>query len=352
MNAMTMGLNLPATRGRQGGRTMYQLTVPNAVLNNFFTVNMDPPSEKSQRELDPRHAAGIAEYLVENIEGYVLGALIYAVDQECEFASSDLHPDLGVLTIPFGTNLRSLDGQHRRKGLNDAIAAEEALASDSTSVVIYVEPDVVNRRQMFSDMNSTPRKVSKALNVAFDHRDPFARVAIRLANEHPLLQNRIEMERPSVAPSSDAWFTLGAVHDALKRTYVGTGGRVKNPSSFAEVDIEDRGNALLELLGRIPQIESVANGSLSISEARSSSIVFSSTTLRAIAGAYFLFAKARGGSSNHWGVFGERIGAIDFSTLNPEWTRIGFLSTGKSTPNARLQEVRRAAEYLAGAFEA
>lgn len=173
-------------------------------------------------------------------------------------------------------NLRSLDGQHRRKGLNDAIAEDERLAADSTSVVIYVEPDVVNRRQMFSDMNSTPRKVSKALNVAFDHRDPFARVAIQLANEHPLIKGHIEMEKPSVAPTSDAWFTLGALHDALKRTYVGTGGRVKNPSSFAEADIVERGNALLSTISLIPQVRAVADGSMSIAQARSTSIVFPS----------------------------------------------------------------------------
>jgi len=206
----------------------------------------------------------------------------------------------------------------------------------------------VNRRQMFSDMNSTPRKVSRALNVAFDHRDPFARVAIQLANEHPLIKGHIEMEKPSVAPTSDAWFTLGALHDALKRTYVGTGGRVKNPSAFAEADIVERGNALLSTISLIPQVRAVADGSMSIAQARSTSIVFSSTTLRTVAGAYFLFVKERGGASTHWDAFGDRVSEIDFSTLNREWARIGFLSEGKSTPNARLQEVRRASEYIAG----
>src|SRR4051794_35788606 len=121
---LTQGLTLAALRGKQGSRRLYQVLVANSVLNNFFTVNMDPPSEKSQRQLDPKHARDIAAYILDNPDEYVLGAIIYAVDQECLFRASEISDDLGVLTIPFGTNLRSLDGQHRGEGLNIAISED------------------------------------------------------------------------------------------------------------------------------------------------------------------------------------------------------------------------------------
>src|SRR5262249_14512274 len=146
-------------------RTFYQVTVPNSVLNNFFTVNMDPPAEKSQRQLDPKHAHDIRDYILENPDEYLLGAVVYAVDQECVFKESEISPSIGTLTIPFGTNLRSLDGQHRRSGLNEAIAEDSEIGNEDTAVLIYVEPDVAKRRQMFSDMNATPKVVAKALNV-------------------------------------------------------------------------------------------------------------------------------------------------------------------------------------------
>src|SRR5262249_46745166 len=159
-----------------------------SVLNNFFTVNMDPPAERSQRQLLPRHATDIKEYILENPDEYVLGAIIYAVDQECTFTESELSPDVGSLTIPFRTNLRSLHGQHRRQAINEAISEDPEIQNDHTAVLIYVEPDVTKRRQMFSDMNATPKVVAKALNVAFDSRDPFARAAQNLAEKHPFLR--------------------------------------------------------------------------------------------------------------------------------------------------------------------
>ncbi len=63
------GLSLPALRGQQGGRTFYQCMVPNSVLNNFFPVNMEPATDRSQRTIDPKHAKEIADYLVENGDG-------------------------------------------------------------------------------------------------------------------------------------------------------------------------------------------------------------------------------------------------------------------------------------------
>ena len=188
------GLTLPATRGRQGDRTFYVVTVPNSVLNNFFTVNMDPPEEKSQRQLDPRHAHEIRDYILESPSDYVLPTLVYAIDKAAPFRSWEKAEDVGLLTIPFGTNLRSLDGQHRRQGLNEAIAENHVIADDHTSVLIYVEPDVQRRRQMFSDMNATPKVVSKALNVYFDHRSPFARAAQALAGQHPLLRDNVDLQ--------------------------------------------------------------------------------------------------------------------------------------------------------------
>ena len=344
VSQVTQGLSLVATKGRQGRRTMYQVTVPNSVLNNFFTVNLEPPAEKSQRQLDPKHARDIADYIVENPDGYVLGAVVYAVDLECGFTPSELSPNIGMLTIPFGTNLRSLDGQHRRVGLNQAIATDPALSTEDTAVLIYVEPDVTKRRQMFSDMNATPKVVAKALNVAFDSRDPFARAA-QVVAEHSFLHGVVELQASRVSPASLMWYSLGSIYDVLKRLMVGPSGRVRVANQYAEEAIVERGCKFFELLDAArPEFSDVRKGASEIDIMRSRSILFSSTTLRVIAGAVWL--KMDESMSTDMSRYTDNLRKADFLPSAPLWQDSGFVSPGKSTPNARNQEVMAATRAL------
>ena len=341
---VTQGLQLAALRGEQGGREYYLVMVSNAALNSFFTVNMDPQEDRSQRKLDPKHAADIARYLVTNRDEYVLGALVYAVDRPCTFQSSELLESLGVLTIPFGTTLRSIDGQHRRQGLNEAINDDPSLLGDATAVLIYVEPDLIRRRQMFSDMNSKGKSVSKTLNVAFDSRDPFAIAAQRLVADHPLLKGRTELEAGRVKSASDMWFTLAGVYDSLKRLFVGAGGRVREPEKYKAADIARAGDAFFTVLGQTRQeFQNAAAGNRTMASIRSESIIFSSTTLRALAGAFHKRFVADGAEFD----FQRYAAALRNLDFRPEaWHDSGFVTPGKSTPNARNQEVLAASEIM------
>ena len=344
VNMLTEGIQLAALRGEQGGREYYQVMVSNSALNNFFTVNMEPEEDRSQRRLDPKHGSDIAKYLLTNREEYVLGALVYAVDAPCRFEPSTIHDALGVLTIPFGTNLRSIDGQHRRYGLNEAIDSDPTLLNDSTAVLIYVEPDVRRRRQMFSDMNSTTKAVSKTINVAFDSRDPFAIVAQKLVTDHPLLKGRTELEAGRVKPSSDMWFTLSGVHDALKRLFVGVGGRVRNPENFPIKKIAQVGDAFFTALQRNRiELEQAATGLVDMPTLRSTSILFSSTTLRALAGAFHK-RFVTDGVEFDFTRYATQLRNLDFSPA--AWHESGFVTPGKSTPNARNQEVVAASNQI------
>lgn len=345
----TIGLTIPATRGKQGERRFYVVTVPNSVLNNFFTINMDPPEEKSQRQLDPKHAHDIRDYILESPSEYVLPTLVYAVDQDCPFRESKESGDVGLLTIPFGTNLRSLDGQHRRQGLNEAIAENHVIAEDYTSVLIYVEPDVEKRRQMFSDMNATPKVVSKALNVYFDRRSPFARAAQSLSERHPLLAGNVDMQAARISSGSDKWFSLGTIFDVLKRLQVGPNGRVRLEHRFLEEGIYDLGARFFNLLGDArDEFAQVASGQTDLTILRQKNILFSGTTLRALAGAVYVLIEHDGDSDLTRYATGLR--SVDFRPQAEIWRRAGFVSPGRTTPNARNQEVLAAARALAVAL--
>ncbi|HEY7449497.1 MAG TPA: DNA sulfur modification protein DndB [Vicinamibacterales bacterium] len=347
----TTGVPIPALRGHQGGRTFY-LTLPtNKVLNNFFPRDMetDPASVRSQRPYDPNRAKQIGQYMADNEDEYVLGALTYAMDVPGSFTEVEPGSDIGVLTIPLDARLRSTDGQHRRGGIKDALDAAEKLGSDHTALLIYVEPDLQKRRQMFSDMNWHQKPVSKSVNVGFDRRDPFARVTQRLVSENPLLQDRVETERASVGWSSEKLFTQGAIYDALSRCVAGVGGRVRNRDRWEDRDDElfkigtDFFDMLVLARGEFAQI---VRGESTAPQVRADSILVSSTTLRAIAGAYFLARRAGFAA----GDLVTGLSLLDFSPKNRQWQKIGFVTPGRSTPNARLQEVKAATEMIAGAI--
>lgn len=338
----SFGLSVPALRGHQGDRLYYQCMVPNSVLNNFFPVNMEPEADRSQRTIDPKHSQEIAEYVVDNAESYLLGAITYAMDKVGDFKSSEIDENLGTLTIPMDANMRSLDGQHRRQGLKLAIDQDDNIAQDTTSILIYVEPDLMKRRQMFSDMNATPKVVAKALNVSFDTRDPFALAAVKLAEEHPLLQGHVEMQAARVRAASTDYFSLAGVYDSVKRIQLGIVLPRGRQPKYDPAAIYELGSQFFDLLSESrPEFARASKLSVSeMKEMRDETILFSTTTLRAIAGAIYLAMNDEKVDSPLHFVAG--LASIDFSPRAELFKHAGFVSPGKTTPNARNQEVMAA----------
>jgi DGQHR domain-containing protein len=341
-----LGLALPALRGEQGGRTFY-LTLPtNALLTGFFPSEIEGSEDRSQRPLDPNHARQIRDYIVGNAVGFALGALVYAVDMDGEFEEVSPGSGIGVLRLPLDSQLRSIDGQHRREGLRQSIASLPELQRQSTAVLIYVEPDLALRRQMFSDMNNTARKVSKALNVAYDSRDPFARASGELSNVHPLLAGRVDRVNPRIVAGSGNLYTLAAVYDALKRLFVGPVGRVKDTTKFAEQEIVARGTHFFDALSTArPELR--ASGADELDELRVRSILVSSTTLRILASAVWTASEAVGDINPVLEGLASALTSIDFSPSAEIWQEAGFISPGRTTPNARSQEMKAASDALA-----
>ncbi len=341
------GLALPALRGRQGDRTIYLVLPTNNVLNTFFTAEMEPVDDRSQRPLDPKHAAKIGDYIVANPRDYLLGAITYAVDVVGTFDEVEPGTGIGVLHLPLTARLRSVDGQHRRRGLKHAIDVVDAIGGEHTALLIYVESDLAKRKQMFSDMNNTARVVPKTLNVAYDSRDPFARAVNTLIAQHPLLAGRVETEAARVKPGTDALYTLGGVHDVSKRLFVGQDGRVREPGRFDEQEILTRVSSFFDLLQKArPEFAAAADAD-TLDALRSSTILFSSTTLRVLAGAVYECVWKQPGGDDSLDFLIDPLAAVDFAPGDPVWRASGLVSPGKATPVSRLQEVRAATHALA-----
>ena len=343
----TYGLVIPAIRGKQGGRIFYSTNLPIAALRVYFGA-VEPALEKSQRPIVASHVKDIERYILDNQNEYVLGALTYSSDTEGSFevlGKDNSGFELGNLTFSAGTVFKSLDGQHRREAIMNAASENEGLAKDSIAVLIYVEPDLVNRRQMFSDMNSTPKKVSKSLNINYDNRDPFAIGAKSLITKHPMLIGRVEELAPRVKPDSDNFYSLASIQDTLKKLFVGSIGRVKDPSMYPEERIVSRGMQFFEILLKArPEYAKAMNSHEELVRLREQTILFSSTTLRALAGAVYKATEFY--EVGDLGLIENKlvklISDIDFTTNSRLFIDAGFISPGSSTPSARNQEVQSA----------
>jgi DGQHR domain-containing protein len=343
----SFGLSLPALRGQQGERTIY-LVMPSMVeVNNVIPPDMEPATERAQRALDPNHARAISEYIENNPQTYVLGALTYALDREGKFEPVAEGAKIGMLSIPLDAKLRCIDGQHRRHGIKPALELVEELARDDQPIVVYVEPDIVARKQMFSDMNWTVRRVSTSVNVGFNSRDIFARAVNQLVDRHPLLAGRIEKDRSSVGQKSEKLYTLGVLYDVIKRLAMRPEKRVsaKLAESFDERKLIRDGQAFLSLLlEHRPELRKAIERPDLTEDLRVKSIIFSGATLKMMASVVYFATNDRG---YQLAELGAPIAALDFSPSAKLWREeTGFVApSGKAeklTPSSRLQDIRAA----------
>lgn len=360
------GVHIPALKGHQGDRDMYLLSVQNTMLLRNFSADSEPVAtgeKKAQRSLDPRHAKDIVTYINENTQDYVLGAVTYAidtVDPDKHFLELQEGSGVGFLVLPLNAELRCLDGQHRRRAIKEAADEDPRILDDYTAVVLYVEDDYMARRQMFSDMNATPKVVAKALNVSFDSRDPYAKAAIELSQTHPLLKGVIETEKARITSTSPFIFSLAGVYDGLKRYVLGTTlPRGRSPRDKSVEELTKLGQEFFDLLSAArPEYLEVATTAADLlaedpsgkkagafmATQRKQTLLLSTTTLRVIAGA--VHTAMDSDKETDPMKYKASLAAVDFAPTSNLFTQAGFV--GRSgTPNARNQEVMAATKSLA-----
>ncbi len=345
-------ITISAFRGEQGGRTFFQLMMTNRLIADFFEVAFDEdPEQRSQRPLDQRHAAKISQYVVDNRSDYVLGALVYAVQREPVFRSDG--GQLGELVLDAKDAYRSIDGQHRHRGIQLAVAAGSEAADDFSAVLVYVEGDVEARRQMFVDMNAPAKRVPKNLNVAFNKRDPFSIAARIVAMETPL-RGHVEMLKQQPSPNSKCWIALSALQAIAElldrdthRAWVK--GQLVNSEDDRKAAVESISRTLRDFFSMLvatrPEIREACTDAVDIRALRRESLLISSASMRALADAVAKWRRDQ--EESEFADVAGRVAAIDFRPENPLWTEIGFVAPGEFTPQSRAQEMKAAAVSIA-----
>ena len=186
-------------------------------------------------------------------KNWLLGALMLGIAPGAvEFEpypdgqGNSVNPNFGELRVRTNrvNTMRIFDGQHRRRAIQDVLAELsntsddrssdklDALRKASMTIVLYAEDDIKVLRQMFVDASKNKRIEGHTVT-RFDQRDAFNQTAVRLANNSRLFKGRVEMERSSVAASSQYLLAVNQLAATLKNLVVGYGRRVSKDMNEA-----------------------------------------------------------------------------------------------------------------------
>jgi DNA sulfur modification protein DndB len=177
------------------------------------------PEMRAQRTLNKARVPEIARYIVDNPDNYVFSALTASVDADVHF--EPIHTQgpserVGTLTIPMSARFVINDGQHRRAGIQQALAENPDLGDESIAIVMFLDVGLERCQQMFADLNRYAVRPAKSIGVLYDHRDEISALTRLVVMRSPFLRDLTETETSNLAQRSRKLFTLSALYTANK----------------------------------------------------------------------------------------------------------------------------------------
>lgn len=360
---------IPAHRFQQGGRDVFYFTLDLATLDGMLPNRVDDNVIKqANRRLTPSHAKNIQEYLAARPEDWLLGAMLLGIAPDAlhfePYENEDGQPisdNFGELLIKNRriNTLRIFDGQHRRRAIQDILASmangeqRNALEQASVPIVLYAEEDITALKQMFSDASKTKR-IEANVVTQFDQRDAFNVAAKRIAEESALFGGRVEMNRTTVAASSQCLLAINQLAETLKASEIGYDGRNTRARNQAYMlDSEELfARCLAWADDFMPQVRKEYGG-LALGETaneripneRAESLAYSATFMRILAGCYHDW-RAENDDWTPLAAFLQDANLEPGSGRGALLVDAGAVSPGGTSPIARRQEVAGAIRYI------
>lgn len=258
-----------------------------------------PLEQKWQRKLDSKRVREAMEYLLTENHYFPAIVCVPATAESCVFSNGSvtIHKD-GIL---------ALDGQHRVAAIQDAvkdlIARNPKIADECVTIQILYILDQKTRRQVFADINRTPRKVPRALNLVFDNVDRVARISKEIIDyveytnadgslsdtpteyaKHPL-QQLFDMERPTPTAKSVACMSLTNLYDMLgpiaKLTEVVKDEEGNDQNAYVLSDVQLR-QTVQAIVYNYPDVDKLVQGRTTFGEMKKEFITTSATIHKAL----------------------------------------------------------------------
>ena len=212
-------LFLPALRAKMGDWVYYITFITMREVAARISVVDDIHTSASLKDLLQRmltdNSKRIAEYLLGQEQRFFNAIVIgsyggspnwhdLSVKRRAGVADVPEHPEgsIGFLELSGNETLFAIDGQHRIKGIKDALAQDSSLEEEEVCAIFVKgvtagkrdkDPDGFERtRRLFSTLNRYAKPVNKRDIIALDEDDVVAVVTRRLLEEHPLLRNKVD----------------------------------------------------------------------------------------------------------------------------------------------------------------
>lgn len=368
-----------AQRFRRAGT----IAVPVADLAEILPIpDPDEPFEGNRR-VNVAHADGFGQYWVRS-STWVVPPILVDTDHDLgrwftPSAELGVLPEgfsVGTLALPrpSRSGLQILDGQHRVLGwmrlgveLTEALSATperaefaaralERMGQDRVTIEIVEALELDAHKQYFFDIAANALGISVSLASSFDRSDPIRLAAQALADEHPLLEGRVEIEKDRTLAGSTSLISLKNVVDVVDAAVGGTRGAPTGEARRA-LDLsrvtDVAGAALDALLDEFSGLGDIVEGEVTPAELRADSLLGSVTVWRALVTAFHEIAVRDGVVDPE----GDRRARAAFRSLSPQmgfpiadcwWTSGAFADQTSRSPGARRQDVEALVAVVVG----
>jgi DNA sulfur modification protein DndB len=246
---------------------------------------------------------------------------------------------LGTVKFDGTELLMALDGQHRLKSIDLALKEQPDLSKESIAVLVVPGRGYRRSQQLFSDLNRYAKQPSKTLNLLFEHREFFARVAKGVADKATSFEERVNLETNSLGRKTRHHMTLAVLYECVVTLLEGSYAEgEKDPAKQSEaidtvVHVYDD-----VVFASLPDFKRILSGELMPYDLRCKYIYAHSVGQQGI-------AKAIRACRDHFGAEWEDVvrtafPKIDWKITNVEWE-------GSAVQGGAIQTRRQNVEHTA-----
>ena len=268
-------IRLKAIRGKQGNLDYFVTTATYGevarIVNYKEQVKGWPPALQQQRPLNmSRVRNDMVPYLIEN-EDHFYNALVVEhvrpgdTQHDVKFVPDQDDPTCGWVELAGSEQLEALDGQHRLKSIELAVAEQPDLAKETIAMVIVPHRRVDDSQQLFSDLNRNAKPTPKSLNILFEHREEAALLSKALAQKSKYLAGRVNLTGSNLSARSPYLVTISTLYEAVRIMK----GILAGDFDAKEAKLVEYWDAAL---GSLPGMSALDSGQLSPAEIRNTYI--------------------------------------------------------------------------------
>jgi len=343
-------IRLKAIKGEMGETEFFLTTATFGEISRMVRYKENekewPAELRQQRPLNMSSVRNLmVPYLVENEDHFYSALVVEHIrpgngDNSVNFIPDTDGSDVGWVEMQGAEMLEALDGQHRLKSIELAVAESPDLARETIGLIIVAHKTVKESQQLFSDLNKNAKPTPKSLNVLFEQREEPALLAKELAAKSKYLTDRVNMVSSGLSARSSYVVSLATLYEAVKIV----------SSVMGEWDHQQKIDTLVEYwdtaLGSLPGFEDIVGGKTTPGQLRAKYVFATGLGFEAIAET--IKATVVTHPDNWSEILEEGLPRIDWRLANPDWEGVALFAGRVAIARAARRRTATLVKYLMG----